>query len=130
MAADELPKRGLGEVLQAERDRRGLSRRDLATLSSLSYPYLAELETGAKYPSYDALVRIAEALEMAAGELENAAREAEDDLDAHSEAVKAAVSTVAPPDSPDLVDRLTREVLAEIEPAIRRAIRAAVRGDQ
>jgi transcriptional regulator with XRE-family HTH domain len=130
MAIDDLPKRGLGRVLQESRARLGLSRRDLATLALLSYPYLAELENGAKYPSHDALVRIAAALEMSAEELEAAAGEAEGDLAAHSEAVNAAARPSATPVAPDLVDQLTREVLAEIEPAVRRAIRAAFRSEQ
>lgn len=127
---EELPKRGLGVVLQSQREDRGLSRRDLASLSSLSYPYLAELENGAKYPSHDALVRLAGALDMKVFDLETAAREAESDLLAHTEAVSAAVHPTASVDTPDLVDRLTREVLAEIEPAVRRAIRAAFREQQ
>lgn len=56
----------------------GLKRNDLRDRSSLSYPYIAELEHGTKRPSQAALAAIAEALELRPSELlERAERLAE-----------------------------------------------------
>jgi len=59
----------LGTAIKLRRTELGLSRRDLAERSGLSYPYVAELENGAKQGSPRALEAIAMALELRPSEL-------------------------------------------------------------
>lgn len=55
----------LGEYLRAERERAGLSQRQLAKLAGLHYSYLARLESGeSDNPSPDMVQRIADVLEL------------------------------------------------------------------
>ena len=120
----ELPKRGLGIVLERERKERGHSRQDLAEVAGLSYPYVSELETGKKYPSERALANLAAALDLDPYVLEEMARTAEYDT--------AASNTTSPPIAPassddELVDRIVGSVLTQIEPIIREAVRSALR---
>jgi transcriptional regulator with XRE-family HTH domain len=58
-----------GRLLAARRHELGLSRRDLADASGLSYPYVSQLETGYRLPSHKALAALAEALELSPSEL-------------------------------------------------------------
>jgi Co/Zn/Cd efflux system component len=58
--------RGLGRAITVRRADLGLKRKDLAKESSLSYPYISELENGGKEPSAKALRQIADALDMGA----------------------------------------------------------------
>src|SRR5215203_4017900 len=62
-------RRALGRVIAMRRAELGLKRNDLRDLSSLSYPYLAELENSTKRPSQSALSAIAEALQLRPSEL-------------------------------------------------------------
>lgn len=126
----ELPKQGLGIVLRREREMRGLSRRDLAERSLLSYPYMSELETGTKYPSQHALENIAASLDMYPSELERLAREAEIETMLPAEAT---TSNKLVNDKTDVIsteDQLVGEVLRQIEPMIRKAIRVALERSQ
>ena len=59
----------LGRAIQVRRAELGLKRKDLASRAKLSYPYLSELENGAKAPSARALGQLAEALELPVAEL-------------------------------------------------------------
>jgi transcriptional regulator with XRE-family HTH domain len=59
----------LGRAIKVVRAQRGLSRRHLAELAELSYPYLSEIENGKKRPSSNALLSIADALALPASEL-------------------------------------------------------------
>jgi transcriptional regulator with XRE-family HTH domain len=58
-----------GRLLAARRHELGLSPRDLADASGLSYPYVSQLETGYRLPSHKALAALARALRMAPNEL-------------------------------------------------------------
>jgi transcriptional regulator with XRE-family HTH domain len=59
----------LGRAIKVARTERGLERKELARLSGLSYPYLAEIEQGKKRPSTEALLPIARALGLRQSEL-------------------------------------------------------------
>lgn len=63
------PAAGLGRAIAVRRAELGLKRKDLAARSSLSYPYVSELENGTKEPSARALRQLAEALELSATQL-------------------------------------------------------------
>jgi transcriptional regulator with XRE-family HTH domain len=56
-------------VVKLRRTELGLSRRELAERAGLSYPYVAELENGAKQGSPKAIEAIARALELRPSEL-------------------------------------------------------------
>jgi len=61
----ESPKTGsdeLGEAVRQARDRLGMSRRDLAESTGLSYPYISQIETGYRMPSTPAMRSLADAL--------------------------------------------------------------------
>lgn len=63
------PKSGsedLAALLRRRREELGLSRRDLADLAHLSYPYVSQLETGYRLPSARATQALAQALELPA----------------------------------------------------------------
>ena len=51
-----------GDLLRCARERLGMSRRDLAEASGLSYPYISQLETGYRMPSSPAMRSLADAL--------------------------------------------------------------------
>ncbi|HEY7813293.1 MAG TPA: helix-turn-helix transcriptional regulator [Nakamurella sp.] len=51
-----------GELLRSARERLGMSRRDLAEATGLSYPYISQLETGYRMPSSPAMRSLADAL--------------------------------------------------------------------
>ena len=53
-----------GTAIERLRERKGLSREDLARGSGVSYSYLSEVERGLKRPSTDVLARLATALNM------------------------------------------------------------------
>jgi transcriptional regulator with XRE-family HTH domain len=59
----------LGRAIMAARSARGVKRRELADLAAISYPYLAELEKGAKRGSTGVIERISTALGMSLSEL-------------------------------------------------------------
>jgi transcriptional regulator with XRE-family HTH domain len=125
----ELPKQGLGVVLRTSREARGMSRRDLAEASGLSYPYVSELETGAKYPSDRALLNLAAALDMDHRDLEMRARESESEA-AVETVVDSFQSAVAVAADRTREDVLVAQLLAQLEPVIRAAIRTAMEGEQ
>lgn len=60
---------GLGRAIEVQRTLRGMKRKDLAHDSGLSYPYISEIENGAKEPSAKALRQIANALGWSVAEL-------------------------------------------------------------
>lgn len=51
------------------REELGISRKDLASRAGISYPFLSEIEKGAKQPSSKKLGQLAEALELGTEEL-------------------------------------------------------------
>lgn len=56
--------RRIGRAIKVERVTRGLSRREFADLTDLSYPYLSEIENGRKFPTSATLEKIALALDL------------------------------------------------------------------
>jgi transcriptional regulator with XRE-family HTH domain len=56
--------RELGRLVEHRRHELGLTRRDLATRSELSYPYISQIETGDRDPSLRTMHKLAETLEM------------------------------------------------------------------
>lgn len=54
----------LGRMVRARRDELGLSRRDLAERSAVSYPYVSQIETGDREPSLRTLMKVAGALDL------------------------------------------------------------------
>jgi transcriptional regulator with XRE-family HTH domain len=59
----------LAAALREQREARGLSRRDVADRSGLSYPYVSQLENGDREPSLDALGKLAAAFQVPVEEL-------------------------------------------------------------
>ncbi len=59
----------LGDYLVRRRQALGLDRKEVADRSGLSYPYVSQLETGARRPSTKALRLLADALEVSVSEL-------------------------------------------------------------
>ena len=51
-----------GDLLRQARQRLGMSRRDLAEATGLSYPYISQIETGYRMPSSPAVRSLADAL--------------------------------------------------------------------
>ena len=59
----------LGRAIKVARADRGLERKELAGLADVSYPYLADIESGRGRPTSTVLLSIANALEMPLHEL-------------------------------------------------------------
>lgn len=59
----------LGRAIKVARAERGLERKQLAELAEVSYPYLSDIESGRGRPSSNALLLIANALQMPLHEL-------------------------------------------------------------
>ena len=59
----------LGRAIKVARADRGLERKELAELADVSYPYLSDIESGRGRPSSNALLLIADALQMPLHEL-------------------------------------------------------------
>lgn len=68
----------LGRMIKLYRTAWDMSRKDLAERAGLSYSYLSEIESGAKYPSSKALHLIAVALDCSPGDLMKAAEQSPD----------------------------------------------------
>ena len=63
------PATSLGRAITVRRSAGGMSRKELATVSGVSYPYLAAIEKGDRQPSSRILHSIAEALGCTVSEL-------------------------------------------------------------
>jgi transcriptional regulator with XRE-family HTH domain len=66
------PKTGdieVGRKISSRREELGISRKELAELTGLSYPYIAQIETGYRLPSTRHQVPIAKALGLSLDEL-------------------------------------------------------------
>lgn len=66
---------GLATLLRTRRETLGVSRRDLAAATGLSYPYIAQLEGGYRAPSVTTARRLADALRLPVEEIVHAAGE-------------------------------------------------------
>lgn len=85
MADEPTGSEELGEAIRVRRHELGLSRRELADASGLSYPYVSQLETGYRLPSQKSLHLLARALHVDPAELSSAiVFEVEGDLMARS----------------------------------------------
>ena len=71
MSAADSPtfREALGAVIRAERARRGVALRPLASRAGVAATYLGEVERGLKEPSSETLARLADALEVPLAEL-------------------------------------------------------------
>ena len=58
-----------GRLLVTARERLGMSRRELAEATELSYPYISQLETGYRQPSPAAIQKLADVLHLGLNEL-------------------------------------------------------------
>ena len=67
---------GLATLLRSRREALGISRRDLAAATGLSYPYIAQLEGGYRAPSVTTARRLADALHLPVEEIVHATGEA------------------------------------------------------
>lgn len=63
---------GLATLLRSRRESLGISRRDLAAATGLSYPYIAQLEGGYRAPSVTTARRLADALRLPVEEIVHA----------------------------------------------------------
>lgn len=121
-----------------------MKRMDLKNASGLSYPYIAEIENGGKYPSQQALAKLADALGMTVLELLSAADALERGDAAPADTGAAAPMSYSMPQTvgaasapsrggtgDDTVERVTAAVYAVVEPRMRewltREIQLAVR---
>jgi transcriptional regulator with XRE-family HTH domain len=59
----------LGRLVQERRHELGLSRRDLADRSEVSYPYVSQIETGDRDPSLRTIRKLADVLEVPVEEM-------------------------------------------------------------
>jgi len=69
MSDDLTARTALGRAIELRRVQLGFKRKDLALAAQLSYPYISELEKGAKDPSAKAMRQIAEALHLSVADL-------------------------------------------------------------
>ncbi|MDW3217099.1 MAG: helix-turn-helix transcriptional regulator [Acidimicrobiales bacterium] len=137
--AETTSENGLGQAIAVQRVHLGMKRKDLADASDLSYPYISEIENGAKQPSAKAMRKIADALQMSVADLH---ARAEGYSDVSSTVVRAAMmpptdspmsfATSVPAIDPPLPDGLTQPLAAlgerpeweELASAVREAVRS------
>lgn len=126
----------LGHAIKVERVARAWERKDLAEMTGISYPYLSEIETGKKRPSWSALGAIADALGLRTSDLlaaaeasVNAASPVADSVapgrpprwltgmprTLHNMPTSAFTSPSHAPDDADRRARLMREILDALE---------------
>lgn len=72
MPTDKADPPPFADLVQMRRRELGLSRKELVEASGLSYPYIAQLETGQRTPSRRSVARLAEALQLDPDELGSA----------------------------------------------------------
>lgn len=95
----------LGRAIAARREELGLTRKELAEVLGLSYPYIAQIETGYRLPSSRHQVPLARALGMSLDELFRHEEEVPPTLPAHS-------SPKRRPSLDEVVARATAEIEA------------------
>jgi transcriptional regulator with XRE-family HTH domain len=105
----------IGRAIQVVRTDRGLSRKEFAARTGLSYSFLSEIENGVKQPSSRAYAVIADALDVAPGALLYDAERRLTEVDSGSGDEKLAIlepeSEAVPPDTePTLSARRTTSV--------------------
>ena len=70
----------LGRAVACTRLERGMKRKDLAAAAGISYPFLAEVENGKKWPSFQTLDVLAAALRTTSLDLLARAKQIGDDF--------------------------------------------------
>lgn len=112
----------LGRAVVARREELQISRPDLARASTLSYPYIYEIERGRKSPSENALDLIASSLEITPTALLERAKDYLPESVVEAQAA-ARADTEEPPSQ---LDELTDRVMNAVRPAVRAAIAEAL----
>lgn len=123
------PAEYFGRALASARAERGLKRMQLKEASGLSYPYIAELENGGKFPSQKALQALADALEMSPSELLARAEAIESAAPSMQYATIERPATTPPAATspePDVVAATIERVMAAVEPRLREWLRMEV----
>lgn len=127
------PAEYLGRALAAARAERGLKRMQLKDASGLSYPYIAELENGGKFPSQKALQALADALGMLPSDLlaraealESASPPVQSAATSGQSPEDAAPATTVPSAEPEVVAALVDRVMTAVEPRLREWLRMEV----
>lgn len=87
--------RSFGRVVVEFRNRRGMTRSQLAERAELSYPYVSQIETGLRKPSRKAAAKLAEALGVSAFDLEAAIPRDDTDDDQNRRASAAADTLIS-----------------------------------
>lgn len=114
---------GIGLAIAEYRTAKGLSRPDLAEMSTLSYPYVYELERGKKKASESALDKIAVALDVSSRDLIDRGKVLMPDFEVPPPLEMSVNATgVGSTGDEDSVDRIVAAVLRQIEPAVRAAV--------
>ena len=129
--SDRTTARALGKAISIRRIELGLSRNDLRDRSGLSYPYVAELEKGAKRPSSRSLDALAEALELRPFELlaraESLSDEAPDAMEATPSAAGRWFGPVSDEMSPSTPTRWAAPSAPLTEARVREIVREELR---
>jgi transcriptional regulator with XRE-family HTH domain len=106
----------LGRSIEQRRHELGLSRRDLADRSEVSYPYVSQIETGDRDPSLKTLRRLADALQTP---VESLAALVPGEVWATTapmaDAMMAPLRSSSPPPHEQAVDRYRDKVLPSVE---------------
>jgi len=110
------PKTGdieLGRKIAARREELGMSRKELAEATSLSYPYIAQIETGYRLPSTKHQVILSKVLGMSLDELFGTGEElpqVPDRLMMRSAAAAPAVTRSRRPTIDDAIEHASQEL--------------------
>jgi len=112
----------LGRFIEQRRTELGLSRRDLAERSELSYPYVSQLETGERQPALKAMQALAPALEVRVEELASMVASEEwtgSSADAYAVRSSARMSSRAPRSLESSPSRTRDKTLLSLERRLR-----------
>jgi transcriptional regulator with XRE-family HTH domain len=109
----------IGRAIQVVRTDRGLSRKEFAARTGLSYSFLSEIENGVKQPSSRTYAVIAEALDVAPGAMLDDAERRLTEVDSGSGDEKLAIlerdSEVAPPDTEPMASARRTTSVGQLE---------------
>lgn len=131
---DEPVAPNLGLAIKLRRTRLKMSRQALVHSSGLSYPYLAEIESGRKVPSMKALDQIARALDIPASDLQREGEglsEPDEVLFENVDRMSAPITTRPTHVEGDdlLIREISDRVRRELAPLIERQVEAMVRAE-
>lgn len=122
----------LGLAIEQRRKEFGYSRPELARISTLSYPYIYEIEKGRKDATYQALEKVAGVLDVTPEWLMDRGKELEPQLDRLLVDGEAAETTPKRPaaNEPTGIDRIVADVMKQLEPIVRSAVEREMRDQQ